>query len=1251
MCRQIDTKPIFTKVVNTEVKKSKPSSSDVVKAPRLEKPVRITEQVWPEGTVPVVSVFCITFNHEKFIRDAIEGFLMQETTFPVEIFVHDDASTDATADIVREYAEKHPQLFWTVLQIENQFSKGKRRIFFEYLAQQRGELIALCEGDDYWSNKNKLLRQTSLLDRNPRLALCHHRVTVMSNQETLYEKPAQRYRTQTIRGVSLAQENFIQTCSVMVRKQYCPKPSANLQVNALGDWPLFAWAVQYGDIGYIDTPMAVYRLHETNMWVHKPQHERQNITNDMKRQLVKALKKKHAWAYAATLPEFHYSEAKRLASEGHAYKTAVAVGGMFKYTIQHKPALVLPCLIACSRMVQEYCRWHTRRIKLKTRAFAGDCKMVIRKIRKELAFIVKVVVDNVCVQHIIRYKQKRVLNSSRCTDALSEKPLVSVIMATHNRVHRIKDSINSVIDQSYERWELIIIDDGSTDGTADTITSEFDDARIRVIQSQHQGVSSARNKGLKSANGEFIAYLDSDNTYEKDYLRGMIAHLLNAKADHAYAVLKCKRERSVYYRYKRYKHDHLYIHNFIDLNVYMHTKTLTELFGGFDESLKRYVDWDLILRHSAHSKPDLVNVIGATYDASSRTPRITNNVSDKYLNVVRNKHLISWEDLERNQEKRRGDLVSIITCTYNRSDLLNTFLSSLLGTESGMPFELIVVNNGNDWQTERLLRHWLTRDNRLGVVWNPDNYNFALGNNLGFQASKGSRVVFINNDTRVAPDWLAPLMTALGDTAIKGAQPLLVYPDGSIQCCGLVFSSKSPLAYPIYVGCDARMFPAQQARNYSAVTAACVVMRASDFIQAKGFDPVFINGQEDVDLCLKVGKGEHSFRYVPDSVVVHMESKSPGRNARILDNRLTFIERWQNKIRPDDFEFYSNDKIEVREYSPDRVEWTAQKAAVYRPNLSALNRNTNHLNHEKLQNWRVAIKIACPNRQVRNAWGDYHYASALSKAFARIGIRSNVEFLENWTRPEPNTVSLVLRGLAPLKFKIPCRSHLSLMWVISHPENVTEKELRSHDHVFVASEAMGNIYEKSLGKSLSVLMQCTDRTRFYPRSPDIAPQYNLLLVGNSRNIFRTSVKAAIEANVPVDIIGGGWNQFVPEKWIKGTEISNDLLPETYARCNVIINDHWDSMNEQKILSNRVFDAIAMGKPIVTDTVEGLPTEIACAAFKFNNSETFRSAVRDAKDAAAKTPELFHRASKLIRDLHSFDNRAEKIAMKMLSFIS
>lgn len=141
----------------------------------LDKPLRITEHNWPEGTVPLVSITCTTYNHVNFIRDAIECFLMQETTFPVEILIHDDASPDGTAEIVRDYEARYPQLIKVIYQTENQFSKGNKP--FQILRPlQCGKYIAFCEGDDYWTDSKKLEIQVGYLEDHSECVISGHSV-------------------------------------------------------------------------------------------------------------------------------------------------------------------------------------------------------------------------------------------------------------------------------------------------------------------------------------------------------------------------------------------------------------------------------------------------------------------------------------------------------------------------------------------------------------------------------------------------------------------------------------------------------------------------------------------------------------------------------------------------------------------------------------------------------------------------------------------------------------------------------------------------------------------------------------------------------------------------------------------------------------------------------------------------------------------------------------------------------------------
>jgi glycosyltransferase involved in cell wall biosynthesis len=125
----------------------------------------------------IVSVCCITYNHELYIKDCLEGFVSQKTDFNYEIIIHDDASTDKTKQIIEEYAQKFPGLFVTIFQKENQYSKGGNPFSYTF-AKAKGKYIALCEGDDYWTNPNKLQKQVDFLESNNEYVLVGGKVEI-----------------------------------------------------------------------------------------------------------------------------------------------------------------------------------------------------------------------------------------------------------------------------------------------------------------------------------------------------------------------------------------------------------------------------------------------------------------------------------------------------------------------------------------------------------------------------------------------------------------------------------------------------------------------------------------------------------------------------------------------------------------------------------------------------------------------------------------------------------------------------------------------------------------------------------------------------------------------------------------------------------------------------------------------------------------------------------------------------------------
>lgn len=141
----------------------------------------VADAVWPVGTSPVVSVVCWSYNHEAYIAQAVDSFLAQETTFPVEIIIHDDASTDKTGEIARVYEAKYPQVFRNIIQPENLFQNG-RDINQPPYAHARGKYIAICEADDYWTRKDKLQTQVEALQLNSEWSGCFHDAVVCDDE-------------------------------------------------------------------------------------------------------------------------------------------------------------------------------------------------------------------------------------------------------------------------------------------------------------------------------------------------------------------------------------------------------------------------------------------------------------------------------------------------------------------------------------------------------------------------------------------------------------------------------------------------------------------------------------------------------------------------------------------------------------------------------------------------------------------------------------------------------------------------------------------------------------------------------------------------------------------------------------------------------------------------------------------------------------------------------------------------------------
>lgn len=218
---------------------------------------------------PKVSILCITYNHGAYIRDALDGFVMQKTNFPFEVLIHDDASTDDTADIIREYAAKYPNIIRPILQTENQYSQGIEVLRAFLFPMVRGKYVAVNEGDDYWTDPYKLQKQVDFLDAHPDYSVCFHPVRVTWDNgkypDSIFPSAKYRFNKTTLELFDLLQHNFIQTNSVMYRWR---KDCENLFPDDIlpGDWYLHLLHAQVGKIGFIPDVMSVYRRNDGGIW-------------------------------------------------------------------------------------------------------------------------------------------------------------------------------------------------------------------------------------------------------------------------------------------------------------------------------------------------------------------------------------------------------------------------------------------------------------------------------------------------------------------------------------------------------------------------------------------------------------------------------------------------------------------------------------------------------------------------------------------------------------------------------------------------------------------------------------------------------------------------------------------------------------------------------------------------------------------------------------------------------------------------
>ena len=505
----------------------------------------------------------------------------------------------------------------------------------------------------------------------------------------------------------------------------------------------------------------------------------------------------------------------------------------------------------------------------------------------------------------------------------AHQPLISIITPVFNPPARgLEDAINSVLAQAYENWELILIDDASTDPEtlAALPTLVGRDARIRFARrDENGGISIASNNGLALAKGEWVGFLDHDDLLEPDALFEIV-RLLQSRPDAD--LIYSDEDRLTENGFEKpllkpdWSPDYFLSYNYLAHFTCLRRGLLDEI-GVFKPQYDGVQDYDLFLRLSEKTQR-IYHVPRVLYHWRRTDTSTADNIRRKPKALEAGKQAIE-EHLQRRGEVghvtidwrthaywvkrdvRSEEKISIIIPTRDQVDLLQRCLDSLTSKTRYHNYEIVIVDN--DSTTEDARAYFSSIPHR--VLHFPGPFNFSAVNNFAVEQTESPWLLFLNNDIEVIDgDWLNTMAEHIQRREVGAVGARLLYPDDTIQHAGVVVGVGYVAQHAFH------RFPAEHpgvsrqlqiTRNYSAVTAACLLTRRDVFEEVRGFDeerlPVTYN---DVDLCLKMRRADYLIVYTPFARLYHHESASRRRTVEPMEAEV-MQERWPEILQRDPY--------------------------------------------------------------------------------------------------------------------------------------------------------------------------------------------------------------------------------------------------------------------------------------------------------------------------------------------------------------
>ena len=364
--------------------------------------------------------------------------------------------------------------------------------------------------------------------------------------------------------------------------------------------------------------------------------------------------------------------------------------------------------------------------------------MLVSRFGDELSELKKVVED----YEALEFSGGKVYISGELN---SIQPAFSIVMPTYNRRSCIDTAVDSVLNQTYQNFELIIVDDGSSDGTEEFLREKyrehFDSGKIKYVLSGHVGVCKARNIGLEQIKNEWVAYVDSDNEVCPFFLETYVRNIIrNPERKNFYARLVHSKSRQKVGR--AFDYEKLKKFNFIDLGVYVHHASIIKELGGFDEKMTRLVDWELILRQCAKYEPLFIDEILLLYNDADSIQRITNTKSlKKNLDYIRKKHF-DWPT------------VTTMITAYNHEKYIKRAIESAVMQKGEFIHNILVSDDGSTDGTRQVIKEMMALyPDYINDISSDVNMGISKNMKKCFDNAQGDFVAILEGDDYWSIPW------------------------------------------------------------------------------------------------------------------------------------------------------------------------------------------------------------------------------------------------------------------------------------------------------------------------------------------------------------------------------------------------------------------------------------------------------------------------------------------------------------------